>query len=144
MWRPPDLYSSWVAPALQSHLLVQFWTLSSGVLPSECTGPWKVLDVTRLKPGQSFAFQNTKDHSKWAVSTQAPRSGWGSVSRGGGGGGGGWVCVGDINRNNAEETRGGGTVCQQNPAVWKAYRNAALECGDCSGGTSCDVANVGG
>lgn len=129
-----DLYHSWVAPSLQSDLLVQFWIRSTGVLPSDCSPSWKVLDITLINPGQTFTFKNSQDHSKWAVSPQAAGSG---ARGGGGGGGGGWVCVGDINRNQAEEKRGGGTVCLQDPVVWKAYRTAALECQDCKGGSSC-------
>ncbi|XP_058504644.1 deoxyribonuclease-2-alpha isoform X2 [Solea solea] len=121
-----DLYHSWVAPTLQSDLLVQFWIRSTGVLPSDCSLGWKVLDIQLINPGQTFTFKTSNDHSKWAVSTEAA---------GGDGVGGGWVCVGDINRNMAEETRGGGTVCQQHPAVWKAYRSAALQCEDCEGAT---------
>lgn len=124
-----DLYHSWVAPSLQSDLLVQFWVRSTGILPSDCSPSWKVLDITLINPGQTFTFKNSQDHSKWAVSPQAAGSG----ARGGGG----WVCVGDINRNQAEEKRGGGTVCLQDPVVWKAYRTAALECEDCKGGSSC-------
>ncbi|XP_037532641.1 deoxyribonuclease-2-alpha [Nematolebias whitei] len=120
-----DLYHSWVAPALQSDLLVQFWVRSPGILPSNCSLGWKVLDITLLNPGQTYPFKNTQDHSKWAVSPEAARRG----------AGGGWVCVGDINRNEAEEKRGGGTVCLQDPVVWKAYRAAALQCEDCGGGT---------
>ncbi|KAJ3597978.1 hypothetical protein NHX12_001493 [Muraenolepis orangiensis] len=124
-----DLYSSWVAPTLQSHLLVQFWVCSQGVLGSNCSGVWKVLNVKLLRPVQTFTYKTSHDHSKWAVSTQAPGSG----------SGGGWVCVGDINRDKAEEARGGGTVCLQNAAVWKAYRSTALECEDCNRGTTCDA-----
>lgn len=113
-----DLYHSWVAPTLQSDLLVQFWIRSTGILPSDCSQGWKVLDITLINPGQTFTFKASQDHSKWAVSTQASSSG----------GGGGWVCVGDINRNEAEEKRGGGTVCLRDPVVWKAYRTAALQC----------------
>ncbi|XP_076593493.1 deoxyribonuclease-2-alpha [Chaetodon auriga] len=120
-----DLYHSWVAPTLQSDLLVQFWIHSGGILPSDCSQGWKVLDITLINPGQAFTFKNSKDHSKWAVSPQAAGSG----------AGGGWVCVGDINRNEAEEKRGGGTVCLQDPVVWKAYRTAALQCEACGGGT---------
>ncbi|TDH11378.1 hypothetical protein EPR50_G00060350 [Perca flavescens] len=120
-----DLYHSWVAPSLQSDLLVQFWVRSTGILPSDCSLGWKVLDITIINPGQTFTFKATQDHSKWAVSPKAA----------GLRGGGGWVCVGDINRNEAEEKRGGGTVCLQNPVVWKAYRTAALECEACGGGT---------
>ncbi|XP_062255377.1 deoxyribonuclease-2-alpha [Platichthys flesus] len=118
-----DLYHSWVAPSLQSNLLVQFWIRSRGILPSDCSLGWKVLDIELLSPGKRFTFKASQDHSKWAVSTQAAGKGVG----------GGWVCVGDINRNEAEEKRGGGTVCLRNPVVWKAYRTAALQCEDCGG-----------
>ncbi|KAM6935880.1 deoxyribonuclease-2-alpha [Lycodopsis pacificus] len=118
-----DLYHSWVAPSLRSDLLVQFWIRSSGILPSDCSLGWKVLDITLINPGQTFPFKASQDHSKWAVSPKQA------------GAGGGWVCVGDINRNKAEERRGGGTVCLQDPVVWKAYRTAALECEACAGGT---------
>lgn len=122
-----DLYHSWVAPTLQSNLLVQFWVRSTGILPSDCTRGWKVLDITTLSPGQRFTYKASQDHSKWAVSTK-----------------GSWVCVGDINRNQAEEKRGGGTVCQQDAVVWKAYRTAALECQMCGGSTADCQTSVGG
>lgn len=125
-----DLYHSWVAPALKTDLLVQFWVRSTGILPSNCSLGWKVLDIKLIQPGQTFTFKATEDHSKWAVSPKAAAA---EGSREGGGGG--WVCVGDINRNEAEERRGGGTVCLQDPVVWKAYRTAALQCEACGGGT---------
>lgn len=125
-----DLYHSWVAPSLQSDLLVQFWIRSVGILPSDCSQGWKVLDIQLISPGGRITFKASNDHSKWAVSTTG----------GGLDGAAGWVCVGDINRNEAEEKRGGGTVCLQDATVWKAYRTAALECEMCGGGTSgCDV-----
>lgn len=71
-----------------------------------------------------FEFKRSQDHSKWAVSTEAAAPG----------AGGGWVCVGDINRNVAEEKRGGGTVCLRHPPVWKAYRTAVVDYQDCRGG----------
>lgn len=119
-----DLYLGWVAPTLQSDLLVQFWVLSKRTLHTNCSLHWKVLDINFISLGGKFNFKNTHDHSKWAVSTvAAARTG----------GGGGWLCVGDINRNMAEEQRGGGTVCQRNPVVWKAYRAAAQQCEECDG-----------
>lgn len=120
-----DLYQSWVAPTLQSDFLVQFWIHSGGILPSNCSLGWKVLDVTQLSPGGVFTYNNSKDHSKWAVSPQSVAAG---------GGGGGWICVADINRNQAEEKRGGGALCQRDVAVWKAYRGAALEFQPCQAG----------
>ncbi|XP_069571177.1 LOW QUALITY PROTEIN: deoxyribonuclease-2-alpha [Brachyistius frenatus] len=123
-----DLYHSWVAPTLQSDLLVQFWIRSRGVLPSDCSLGWKVLDVTLINPGQTFTFKTSQDHSKWAVSPAAAGGGEEEEEEG-------WVCVGDINRNEAEMKRGGGTVCLRDAAVWKAYRTAALQCEACGGGT---------
>ncbi|XP_066501139.1 deoxyribonuclease-2-alpha [Hoplias malabaricus] len=111
-----DLYHAWVAPALESDLLVQFWRRSTGVLDSDCSPSYKVLNIQMLSPGQQQTFKATEDHSKWAVSVSSE-----------------WVCVGDINRNEAEEKRGGGTVCHKNSVVWKAYRTAALQCDSCSG-----------
>ncbi|TRY82732.1 hypothetical protein DNTS_005489 [Danionella cerebrum] len=74
--------------------------------------------------GERITFKATEDHSKWAVSTRASS---------------GWVCVGDINRDKAEENRGGGTVCRKDDVVWKAYRTAALQCQSCGGETqSCE------
>uniref|UniRef100_A0A3P9A0W3 Deoxyribonuclease-2-alpha n=1 Tax=Esox lucius TaxID=8010 RepID=A0A3P9A0W3_ESOLU len=125
-----DLYHSWVAPSLQSNLLVQFWIRSTGILPSNCTLGWKVLNIKVISLGDRVTFGVAKDHSKWAVSTTG----------GGLDGAAGWVCVGDINRDEAEESRGGGTVCLQDAAVWKAYRTAAVDCEMCDGETSkCDV-----
>ncbi|XP_051575359.1 deoxyribonuclease-2-alpha-like isoform X2 [Myxocyprinus asiaticus] len=128
-----DLYHSWVAPTLQSDLLVQFWRRSTGVLPSDCSPNWKVLNVDLISLGQSITFKATQDHSKWAISTGGSHAG-SRMS-------GGWVCVGDINRDEAEEKRGGGTVCRQDAVVWKAYRSAALQCENCSGEVqACDKA----
>ncbi|XP_026226529.1 deoxyribonuclease-2-alpha [Anabas testudineus] len=116
-----DLYHAWVAPTLQSDLLVQFWIRSTGILPSDCSQGRKVLDIKLISLGQTITFKASQDHSKWAASPVDQEAG------------GGWVCVGDINRNEAEEKRGGGTVCLQNPVVWKAYRSAAVECESCEG-----------
>ncbi|KAL4646797.1 deoxyribonuclease-2-alpha-like [Arapaima gigas] len=114
-----DLYHSWVAPALQSNLLVEFWQDSIGILPSDCSQGWEVLNVKTISLGAMEKFSTTKDHSKWAV---------GKVDDTGN-----WICVGDINRNEAEEKRGGGTVCHSNSAVWKAYRTAVVEFYPCDG-----------
>ncbi|XP_056619090.1 deoxyribonuclease-2-alpha isoform X3 [Triplophysa dalaica] len=126
-----DLYHSWVAPTLQSNLLVQFWRRSTGILPSDCSQNWKVLNVDLISPGQRVTFKATADHSKWAISTDGGHVGTS----------GSWVCVGDINRDEAEEKRGGGTVCHRDAVVWKAYRTAALQCETCDGKVqTCDKA----
>lgn len=102
-----DLYSGWLAEALGSNLQVQFWQHSPGILPSNCSGAQQVLDVTQIAfPGPAGpTFNTTEDHSKWCVAPEGP-----------------WACVGDMNRNCGEEHRGGGTLCTQLPAFWKAFQ----------------------
>lgn len=102
-----DLYSGWLAEALRSNLQVQFWQHSPGILPSNCSGARQVLDVTQIAfPGPAGpTFSTTEDHSKWCVAPEGP-----------------WACVGDMNRNRGEERRGGGTLCAQLPAFWKAFQ----------------------
>lgn len=102
-----DLYSGWLAEALGSNLQVQFWQRSAGILPSNCSGVQHVLDVTQIAfPGPAGPnFNATEDHSKWCVAPERP-----------------WTCVGDMNRNKREEHRGGGTLCAQLPALWKAFK----------------------
>ncbi|XP_007532527.1 deoxyribonuclease-2-alpha [Erinaceus europaeus] len=102
-----DLYSGWLAAALGTNLYVQFWPNSRRTLSSNCSGPYQVLDVTQTAfPGPAGPhFNATEDHSKWCVAPAGP-----------------WACVGDMNRNRQEESRGGGTLCTQLPALWKAFR----------------------
>lgn len=102
-----DLYSGWLAEALGSNLQVQFWQHSPGILSSNCSGAQKVLDVTQVAfPGPAGpTFNTTDDHSKWCVAPEGP-----------------WACVGDMNRNRGEESRGGGILCTRLPALWKAFQ----------------------
>ncbi|KAK2087450.1 Deoxyribonuclease-2-alpha [Saguinus oedipus] len=102
-----DLYSGWLAAALGTNLQVQFWQKGTGILPSNCSGTWQVLNVNQIAfPGPaSPSFSSTEDHSKWCVSPLGP-----------------WTCIGDMNRNQGEEKRGGGTLCAQLPALWKAFQ----------------------
>ncbi|XP_043834997.1 deoxyribonuclease-2-alpha isoform X2 [Dromiciops gliroides] len=101
-----DLYSGWLTRALGSDLFVQFWPRTSDVLPSNCSGPFHVLNVVELAFPDSAvpAFTATHDHAKWCVALNST-----------------WTCIGDLNRNRAEEHRGGGTLCSQMPALWKAF-----------------------
>lgn len=113
-----DLYSGWLAETLGADLQVQFWPNSPGILPSNCSGPWKVLNVNQTSfPGPAGpTFYSTEDHSKWCV---APRDQW--------------ACIGDMNRNHGEEHRGGGTLCAQLPALWKAFQPLVKTFNPCTG-----------
>ncbi|XP_044110031.1 LOW QUALITY PROTEIN: deoxyribonuclease-2-alpha [Neovison vison] len=111
-----DLYSGWLAEALGNNLQVQFWQNSHGILPSNCSRLQYVFDVTQIAfPGPAGpAFNATEDHSKWCVAPAVP-----------------WACVGDMNRNLREEKRGGGTLCAQLPALWKAFQPLVKACKPC-------------
>ncbi|XP_007952624.1 deoxyribonuclease-2-alpha [Orycteropus afer afer] len=113
-----DLYSGWLAAALGSDLQVQFWHKSAGILHSNCSGAQEVLDVTEIAfPGPAGpTFSTTEDHSKWCVAPKGP-----------------WACVGDLNRNLREEHRGGGTLCTQLPALWKAFQPLVKAWEPCGG-----------
>nr|XP_042133343.1 deoxyribonuclease-2-alpha isoform X2 [Peromyscus maniculatus bairdii] len=112
-----DLYSGWLAAALDTNLQVQFWPNSHGTLSSNCSGTHEVLDVAQTGfPGPSApSFSATEDHSKWCVAPQGP-----------------WACVGDMNRNQGEMHRGGGTLCTQIPSFWKAFQSLVKACKPCS------------
>ncbi|CAG5133990.1 unnamed protein product, partial [Candidula unifasciata] len=68
-----DLYDALVAPTLQQDLLVETWLNGEGgKLDSNCSANYKVMKITSISM-QAFAvkFNETKDHSKWAISTAA-------------------------------------------------------------------------
>ncbi|EDS43235.1 deoxyribonuclease-2-alpha [Culex quinquefasciatus] len=102
-----ELYADLIAPSLQSNLLVESWQHGTGNLPSDCSKPkWTVLNIEGVTIGQQFRFETLQDHSKWAVSGDSERR---------------FICVGDINRQEHQKVRGGGSVCSELPDVVAAY-----------------------
>ena len=123
-----ELYADWIAPALDVGLMVESWQHGSGNLPSDCSSDGgrrrhSVLNVREVSVGREDRFSTLKDHSKWAV--------------GGAGGEGGlkdakeWICVGDINRQEHQKRRGGGSVCQSSKLVAELYRGMIDEVEPC-------------
>ncbi|KAG8441405.1 hypothetical protein GDO86_006953 [Hymenochirus boettgeri] len=113
-----DLYSGWVSQVLKSDLYVQFWLNSRGILPSNCSQPHHTYDIQKINIPSAFCFSSHIDHSKWCVT--------GLTSPG-------WACVGDMNRNQEEEQRGGGTVCTDDPYVWKSFSILVSDYNKCKG-----------
>uniref|UniRef100_A0A8D0BC59 Deoxyribonuclease-2-alpha n=1 Tax=Salvator merianae TaxID=96440 RepID=A0A8D0BC59_SALMN len=113
-----DLYSGWLAEALASDLYVQFWLRSRGILPSNCSEHFRVYNVQSLAfHNPHITFPSLVDHSKWCVGTGSDP---------------GWACVGDMNRNRAEEHRGGGTICTRDTTIWKAFNSLVQNYTDCA------------
>uniref|UniRef100_A0A336LWG3 CSON003579 protein n=1 Tax=Culicoides sonorensis TaxID=179676 RepID=A0A336LWG3_CULSO len=59
------------------------------------------------------------NYSKWAVSTEHSKQG-------------DWICVGDINRQEHQKKRGGGTVCQNHKRIATFYQNSVQDVQPCS------------
>lgn len=101
-----DLYSGWVAASLGSDLQVQFW--SRKTMSPSCSGQYHVSGVTNIEfPGGPF-YKATKDHSKWAVTSNSTET---------------WVCVSDLNRNSGGYLRRGGALCTQIPKLFNSFKS---------------------
>lgn len=86
-----DLYRDLVAPSI-GKLDMEGWRRGRGVWGPAC-GKDEVLDITAVSfPEQDWTTMN--DHSKWAVGQT-----------------GSSFCVGDLNRADGQDKRGGKTVC---------------------------------
>lgn len=114
-----ELYEYAVAPELEADLYVESWMDGVGPLPSYCKPKytWDVQDVRKLAfPGDAdFAWLETQDHSKWAVTQDGAK----------------YVCIGDINRQNGQLSRGGGTACQLNPTLWSSFTDLIASADSC-------------
>ncbi|CAH0560064.1 unnamed protein product, partial [Brassicogethes aeneus] len=111
-----DLYSSWVSTVLKSDLFVETWRKGPGNLPSNCNNNYKVNNVKQIKL-QTIRFLTTEDHSKWAVSENLEHTQW--------------VCIGDINRQEHQLQRGGGTVCVSHKNLSTNYLKSVIDSEQC-------------
>ncbi|MFH4974142.1 hypothetical protein AB6A40_000851 [Gnathostoma spinigerum] len=103
-----DLYSEIVAKYLKSDLEVEVWRRGAKNLESSCKKP-AVKNILELKIG-AIAFPTTKDHSKWAVTVGKDRKS-------------NAICIGDINRQESQFRRGGGTTCLESKVIRKLFKN---------------------
>ncbi|XP_075154790.1 deoxyribonuclease II [Haematobia irritans] len=123
-----ELYEDFLAPVLDTNLLVETWRNGAGNLPSNCSRNDNVYNVKSLKSEDlGVDFKTSQDHSKWAVSQSVGLKFWRwrlpSTSN--------WICVGDINRQEHQLMRGGGVLCQQNSKIAKLYRNLVQDYESC-------------
>jgi len=112
------LYEYLVAPYWNSDLQVETWMDGANPDPTFCknaTIKYDVMNIRSLK-SQGISWTETQDHSKWAVSTHNSLI---------------VTCIGDINRQESQNTRAGGTVCFQQSAVYTSFVNAIVTCDTC-------------
>lgn len=110
-WTRKDVFK--VVPFLNPFENSFFW--KSLKQSCSCGGQFQVLNIDEVNFGpwiDDFNFTTHHDHSKWAISFETAASSK-RMSK--------VVCIGDINRMKTQMKRAGGTVCFENPEVWKAY-----------------------
>lgn len=108
-----DLYANLIGPTLQSSLFTETWSRGIGTLPTNCNTTYPVYNIEKINMNKlipNFSFTVYSDHSKWAANLAMETN----ETK--------YVCIGDINRQNSQKKRGGGSVCfVGNQNVWNAY-----------------------
>ncbi|KAK2835453.1 hypothetical protein Q5P01_015937 [Channa striata] len=99
-----DLYSGLIVNSVKQTLYVKSWGKMRHPLPSNCSIPHHVLNITAVRPFNMQPFSNTVDHSKWCVTAD-----------------GGWTCIADMNREKSQMGRGGGAICTNDVVVGEAF-----------------------
>ena len=107
---------------------MQSWLNGWNPLPSSCPpqSMYESLNIRHVHIREAGRSWNTTvDHSKWAI-TIPDAGGRANVSMAG-------VCIGDMNRMQAQSLRGGGAVCfTQNAALWRMFRGLVAAIEGCS------------
>lgn len=113
-WRR-DFWNDLVGPTLHADLDCETWIRGPVAPHRDSDGVHVCDDVTQidLRPlGMPWAWPETRDHAKWAITTRRD-----------------WICVGDINRMRSQEKRGGGTVAFRDGGVKGALEDQShLNC----------------
>ena len=113
-----ELYEDLVAPHYNvGDFFVESWRHGPGNIGSDCTKPTKVYNIQdiSIKTSQKINFSTQHDHSKWMVSDDNSL-----------------ICVGDINRQEHQKVRGGGTVCIELDSVAKVYSQTIADSEPCT------------
>ncbi len=64
---------------------------------------------------RDFTWTNAQDHAKWAVCKD----------------GNSWTCVGDMNRMDTQEKRGGSFFCVNDENLWQAFKSVVYQTEAC-------------
>lgn len=110
-----DFWNDLVGPTLGEDINVETWIRGGPkVIPStldsdkvHTTSDIKFITLEAI--GLPWAWPETQDHAKWAISHADN-----------------WICVGDINRMISQEKRGGCTVAFQDPDLWAMLNQTDL------------------
>ncbi|XP_070547212.1 plancitoxin-1-like [Ptychodera flava] len=110
-----DLYSNLVAPYFKQNMFTETWQVGPSPKMESYCHKYKIENIKNVSlPG--VKFPSTLDHSKWAITYESA---------------GGQVCMGDINRQLAQKSRGGGMLCTRLPKLWKKFTTFVEEIENC-------------
>lgn len=111
-----ELYEDFVAPHYDAgDFYVESWRHGPGNIDSNCTKPTKIYNIKDVSiKSENIEFTTLHDHSKWMVSLENNL-----------------ICVGDINRQEHQKVRGGGTVCLQDEKISGIYQKTVGEVEEC-------------
>lgn len=111
-----ELYEDFVAPHYNAgEFYVETWRHGPGNIESNCTRPTKIYNIKDVSiKDENIEFSTLHDHSKWMVSVENKL-----------------ICVGDINRQEHQKVRGGGTVCVQNEKISSIYQKSVDDVEPC-------------
>jgi len=116
-----DIYEV-IAADLKKPIYAETWMNgeTSNQMPSYCDGSYTVEDVTVVQSSSTdTTWKETQDHSKWLV-TKSTSSGTG--------------CIGDLNRQYSQSSRGGGMLCYSTSSFVEALNDRVDEYSSCSSG----------
>nr|XP_056723495.1 deoxyribonuclease-2-beta [Euleptes europaea] len=102
-----DIYLNWMAPELETDLLVESWQRKGREFFSNCSLHYHVYNTNLIKTSWNSSFSSYYDHSKWCVSRRYEDQ---------------WACIGDLNYAPQQAKRSGGFICTQNQYIYKAFR----------------------
>ncbi|XP_037682695.1 deoxyribonuclease-2-beta isoform X2 [Choloepus didactylus] len=113
-----DIFASWMAQQLKTHLLTETWQRKTQELPSNCSLPYHVYNVKAIKISEHSYFSSYQDHAKWCVSQKSTKNRW--------------ICIGDLNRSPYQAFRSGGFICTQNWRIYQAFQRLVLYYENCN------------
>lgn len=113
-----DLYSAVLDKHMGGDFYAKSWGRLRHPLPSNCSVPNIVYNVEYVQLPTTESFKDTIDHSKWCVTVDESSEQW--------------TCIADMNREVSQESRGGGAVCTDNPAVWSAFSSIVYDYQPCA------------
>jgi len=122
------IYEDMVEPHFDTEFAWETWMNGINPDPSFCEpkSQYNSTNIRNLAVG-AYSWKETQDHSKWGVSI-----GWKHRSYDE------YLCIGDINRQESQNKRGGGTTCIQDVDLWRAFYNAIKHVDCCCEDSQCD------